>query len=124
MISCPACGTGPIKPDVVFFGETVPRERVDACFAALDAADALVVLGSSLKVMSGYRFVLHAARLGIPIAIVNQGQTRGDGLATVRVDAPLGAVVSALVDRVCPTSADVEWQTQAATGCAGIAPGR
>ena len=124
MISCPACGTGPMKPDVVFFGETVPRERVDACFAALDAADALVVLGSSLKVMSGYRFVLHAARLGIPIAIVNQGETRGDGLATVRVDSPLGAVLSALADRVCPTSPDVEWQTQAATGCAGIAPGR
>ena len=100
MMDCPGCGTGPIKPDVVFFGETVPRDRVDASFAALDAADALLVLGSSLTVMSGYRFVLHAAKLGIPIAIVNQGSTRGDALATVRIDAPLGKTLARLAAQV------------------------
>lgn len=114
MVDCPACGGGPLKPDVVFFGETVPRDRVDACFAAVDAADALLVLGSSLKVMSGYRFVLHAAKLGLPIAIVNQGLTRGDALATVRVDAPLGVVLSDLAARIDAG----RWQTRAATGAA------
>ena len=66
---------------------------VDACARA-----SLLVLGSSLTVMSGYRFVLHAAKLGIPVAVVNQGPTRGDAQATVRVDAPLGEVVPRLVD--------------------------
>lgn len=97
MIDCPACGTGPLKPDVVFFGETVPRPRVERCFELVDGAAALLVLGSSLKVMSGYRFVLRARRLGLPIAIVNQGPTRGDGHCDLRVDAPLGAVLPALV---------------------------
>lgn len=100
MLDCPACGVGPTKPDVVFFGETVPRERVDHCFAAVDAADALLVLGSSLTVMSGYRFVLHAAKLGVPIAIVNQGPTRGDALADVRIDAALGPALAELVRRL------------------------
>lgn len=122
MIDCTSCGGGPIKPDVVFFGETVPRERVDACFAAVDAADALLVLGSSLKVMSGYRFVLHAARLGIPIAIVNSGATRADALATVRVDAPLGVVLPELVDRV--DGADREWARRWQTRAAASGPGR
>lgn len=114
MVDCPACGAGPLKPDVVFFGETVPRNRVDDCFAAVDAADALLVLGSSLKVMSGYRFVLHAAKLGLPVAIVNQGLTRGDALATVRVDAPLGVVLTDLAARVTAG----RWQTRAETGAA------
>ena len=96
MVDCALCGSGPLKPDVVFFGETVPRGRVDTCFALVSDARALVVLGSSLTVMSGYRFVRHAARLAIPIVIVNQGPTRGDGLASVRVDAPLGAVLRSL----------------------------
>ncbi len=121
MIDCPSCGVGPIKPDVVFFGETVPRERVDVCFAAVDAADALLVLGSSLKVMSGYRFVLHAARLGIPIAIVNSGATRADALATVRVDAPLGVVLPDLAERVDHNDRGWarEWQTRAAASGPG-----
>jgi NAD-dependent SIR2 family protein deacetylase len=88
-VDCAGCG-GLLKPDVVFFGETVPRERVQACFALVEAARALLVLGSSLSVMSGRRFVLRAASLGIPVAIVNQGPTRGDAYATVRLDAPLG----------------------------------
>ena len=87
-----------LKPDVVFFGETVPADRVAASFRLLDAANSLLVLGSSLKVMSGYRFVLRAAKLGIHVAIVNQGPTRGDEHATVRVDAPLGSVLRSLAD--------------------------
>jgi NAD-dependent SIR2 family protein deacetylase len=96
---CARCG-GRLKPDVVFFGETVPAGRVAHCFALVDAASALLVLGSSLKVMSGYRFVLRAAKLGLPVAIVNQGITRGDAAAAVRVDAPLGRVLPALVARL------------------------
>jgi NAD-dependent SIR2 family protein deacetylase len=96
MVDCAGCG-GTLKPDVVFFGETVPRERVLAAFDLVDAARALLVLGSSLAVHSGRRFVTHAARRGIPVAIVNQGPTRGDDRATVRVDGPLGDTLSALV---------------------------
>jgi NAD-dependent SIR2 family protein deacetylase len=100
MVGCLACGDGPLKPDVVFFGETVPRDRVDRCFGLVESAGSLVVLGSSLTVMSGYRFVLRAAELGIPVAIVNVGPTRGDAKADVRVDAPLGVVLPALAARL------------------------
>jgi NAD-dependent SIR2 family protein deacetylase len=100
MVDCLACGGGPLKPDVVFFGETVPRDRVDRCFGLVDGASSLVVLGSSLTVMSGYRFVIHAAKRGIPVAIVNAGTTRGDAKADVRVDAPLGDVLPALARRL------------------------
>jgi len=78
---------GPLKPDVVFFGENVPRERVDRCYALVDRARALLVAGSSLAVLSGLRFVRHAHRTGIPVVLVNRGTTRGDDLATVRLDA-------------------------------------
>ena len=98
-VDCTACG-GVLKPDVVFFGETVPADRVARCFALVESSRALVVLGSSLTVMSGYRFVLHAAKLGIPVAIVNAGVTRGDAKAAVRVDAPLGQVLPELVERL------------------------
>jgi NAD-dependent SIR2 family protein deacetylase len=100
MVDCLTCGAGPLKPDVVFFGETVPRERVDHCFERVDGASCLLVLGSSLTVMSGYRFVLRAAKLGIPVAIVNVGPTRGDAKADVRVDAPLGEVLPELARRL------------------------
>jgi NAD-dependent SIR2 family protein deacetylase len=93
---CLGCG-GVLKPDVVFFGENVPRDRVDACFAQVAASSALIVLGSSLTVMSGFRYVRHASSLGIPVVIVNQGATRGDVLATAVLDAPLGATLTALV---------------------------
>jgi NAD-dependent SIR2 family protein deacetylase len=88
----PACAgcDGILKPDVVFFGENVPPARVERCYAAVDAlADnggALLVAGSSLTVMSGFRFVRRAAKAGVPVVIVNRGQTRGDDLATYRVD--------------------------------------
>jgi NAD-dependent SIR2 family protein deacetylase len=101
-VACAHCGQDALKADVVFFGETVPRERVEESFALVDAARALLVLGSSLAVMSGYRFVLHAAKRGIPVAIVNAGPTRGDAKADVRVDAPLGDVLPAVVDSVVP----------------------
>jgi NAD-dependent deacetylase sirtuin 4 len=93
--SCVACG-GTIKPDVVFFGESVPPPKVEAAYAMVEEADALLVVGSSLTVFSGYRFVRRAAERGMPIAIVNLGETRGDPYATVRVDAPAGLVLEAL----------------------------
>jgi NAD-dependent SIR2 family protein deacetylase len=96
VVDCLSCG-GLLKPDVVFFGENVPRARVEECFALVSASSALVVLGSSLTVMSGLRYVRRAASLGIPVLIVNQGTTRGDDLATARFDAPLGAALTALV---------------------------
>ena len=98
-VGCAACG-GILKPDVVFFGETVPADRVARCFSLVEGAGALLVLGSSLTVMSGYRFVLHAARRGIPVAIVNGGVTRGDAKAALKLDAPLGEVLPALVGRL------------------------
>jgi NAD-dependent SIR2 family protein deacetylase len=100
MVECLACGDGPLKPDVVFFGETVPRPRVDTCFELLEGSRALLVLGSSLTVMSGYRFVLRAAKLGIPVAVVNLGPTRGDAKTDGRVDAPLGVVLPELARRL------------------------
>jgi NAD-dependent SIR2 family protein deacetylase len=103
-VGCGYCSSDLLKPDVVFFGENVPRARVDACYAQVEAARSLLVLGSSLTVMSGLRFVRRAAALGIPVAIVNQGPTRGDELATLKVDAPLGAVLSGLAADYLPTS--------------------
>jgi NAD-dependent SIR2 family protein deacetylase len=85
---------------VVFFGENVPRTRVDECFSLVSASSALVVLGSSLTVMSGLRYVRHAASLGIPVVIVNQGATRGDELAAARLDAPLGSTLTGLTSEL------------------------
>ena len=100
-VDCTRC-RGLLKPDVVFFGESVPRDRVQACFALVERARALVVLGSSLSVMSGRRFVLRAVKHGVPVAIVNQGVTRGDDCASVRVNAPLGTTLAAVVRSVVP----------------------
>jgi NAD+-dependent protein deacetylase sirtuin 4 len=96
----PACVRcqGVLKPHVVFFGEGVPRERVDRAFAAVDAAEALLIVGSSLAVFSGFRFARHAARTDTPVAIVNLGETRADALAAVRLEAPAGAVLPPLVE--------------------------
>ena len=96
VVDCEQCG-GVLKPDVVFFGENVPKPRVASCYDLVAGAAALVVLGSSLTVMSGYRYVRHAASLGIPVVIVNQGETRGDVLAAATIDAPLGATLTAAV---------------------------
>jgi NAD-dependent SIR2 family protein deacetylase len=94
-VDCLSCD-GLLKPDVVFFGEPVPKERAQRAFEAVDRARTLLVLGSSLTVMSGYRFVLHAKKHGKTVAIVNQGPTRGDAHADVRLDAPLGSTLAAL----------------------------
>jgi NAD-dependent SIR2 family protein deacetylase len=96
VVDCEQCG-GVLKPDVVFFGENVPKPRVASCYDLVAGASGLVVLGSSLTVMSGFRYVRHAASLGIPVVIVNQGETRGDVLAAATIDAPLGATLTAAV---------------------------
>jgi NAD-dependent SIR2 family protein deacetylase len=95
VVDCTSCG-GVLKPDVVFFGENVPRPRVASCFEVVSSSSALVVLGSSLTVMSGLRYVRHAASIGVPVMIVNQGATRGDSLAAATIDAPLGATLTAV----------------------------
>ncbi len=92
---CATCG-GMLKPDVVFFGESVPKQRVAASFAALEQADAMLVLGSSLMVYSGFRFVQAAAQAGKPIAAINMGRTRADDLFTLKVAQPVGQTLLAL----------------------------
>jgi len=83
---CPACG-GTLKPDFVYFGENVPKDRVERSYAMVDEAAALVVAGSSLTVMSGLRFVRHAAKENKPVVIINRGTTRGDEKATIKLEA-------------------------------------
>ncbi|MFF3228562.1 NAD-dependent protein deacetylase [Nocardia suismassiliense] len=97
MVDCASCG-GMLKPDIVYFGENVPKERVAAAFELVDEADALLVAGSSLTVMSGLRFVRHAAKTGRPVVIVNHGPTRGDELATCLLDAGCSSALVALAD--------------------------
>ena len=92
---CAACG-GMLKPHVVFFGEGVPPQRVEEAFAVLDDADALLVVGSSLMVYSGYRFAQAAARAGKPIAAVNIGRTRADDLLSLKVERPCGEALAAV----------------------------
>lgn len=97
-----ACG-GPLKPDVVFFGENVPADRVARCYAAVEALGtdgALLVVGSSLTVMSGLRFVKRAAQHGTPIVIVNRGETRGDPLATYKLEVGCSDFLAQLCGRV------------------------
>jgi len=97
--ACESCG-GILKPDVVFFGENVPKPRVERCYAAVDALDpstgALLVLGSSLTVMSGFRFARHAAKHGIPVVIVNRGSTRADDLASYKLEVGTSEFAGAL----------------------------
>jgi NAD-dependent SIR2 family protein deacetylase len=93
VVDCLTCG-GVLKPDVVFFGENVPPGRVAFCYDLVAGSRSLIVLGSSLTVMSGLRYVRHAAKLGLPVAIVNQGTTRGDEFAAVTLDAPLGPTLA------------------------------
>lgn len=92
---CPHCG-GVLKPDVVFFGENVPKPRVLLAYEMLGRADALVVVGSSLTVFSGYRFVVRAAKEGKPVVILNDGETRGDAQATLKCAGRLGELLPEL----------------------------
>jgi NAD-dependent SIR2 family protein deacetylase len=94
--ACPACG-GVLKPDVVFFGDTVPRPRVQQAMEALERSDAVLVLGSSLMLYSGYRFCDRAHRLGKPIAAVNLGRTRADPLLSLKVQRPCAEALRDLV---------------------------
>ena len=95
VVGCEACG-GPLKPEVVFFGGSVPEPTLTAAWEMLSIGEVLVVVGSSLTVYSGFRFVRHAHEVGVPIGIVNIGPTRGDELAAVRVSAPVGRVLPRL----------------------------
>jgi NAD-dependent SIR2 family protein deacetylase len=99
VVDCTECG-GTLKPDVVYFGESVPGERVSASFALLESASLLLVLGSSLTVYSGRRFVTRAAASGIPVAIVNDGPTRGDDVAAVKLETPLGRTLEQIAELV------------------------
>jgi NAD-dependent SIR2 family protein deacetylase len=94
--SCRRCG-GVLKPDVVFFGENVPRDRVKAAFLHLHEADAMLIVGSSLMVYLGFRFVERAASLGKPVAAVNLGRTRADGLLALKVEQPCEAALGFLL---------------------------
>jgi NAD-dependent SIR2 family protein deacetylase len=101
---CPACG-GVLKPAVVFFGENVPRARVEAALSALERSDALLVVGSSLMVFSGYRFCLAARERGKPVAAVNLGRTRADEMLSLKVASDCGPALAAAVDALAPFDA-------------------
>lgn len=103
-VDCLRCG-GMLKPDIVYFGESVPKDRVAQAYSLVDDADALLVAGSSLTVFSGLRFVRHAAAAGKPVAIINRGTTRGDEFATVKLDAGCSELLVLLVDELAPIPA-------------------
>jgi NAD-dependent SIR2 family protein deacetylase len=97
VVACPNCA-GVLKPDVVFFGESVPTEKVAASFSAVEHADALLVAGTSLAVNSGLRFARRAAKLGKPVVIVNIGPTKADELANVKIEANTSTVLERLLN--------------------------
>ena len=94
---CDHCG-GILKPDVVFYGEGVPSDRVKACFDAVDRADAMLIAGSSLMVYSGYRFARRAHQNGIPVVAINRGVTRADDFLTIKLDQDCGSALEALIE--------------------------
>lgn len=98
-VDCPVC-SGMLKPDIVYFGETVAKQVVDQAYSLVDASAALLVAGSSLTVFSGYRFVRHAAARNMPVAIINRGPTRGDDLATVKVEAGCSPLLALLAEEL------------------------
>lgn len=99
--SCSVCG-GVLKPDVVFFGEFVPKEKFAEAAALVDSADALLIAGSSLVVNSGIRLLERASRRRVPIVIINRGETKGDSRATVKIDAGTSETLVALLERLGP----------------------
>lgn len=102
-LDCPSCG-GMLKPDIVYFGESVAKDVVQQALSLVDQADALLIAGSSLTVFSGYRFVRHAAALGMPIAIINRGPTRGDQHASVKVDGGCSELLTLLAEELSPAA--------------------
>jgi NAD-dependent SIR2 family protein deacetylase len=103
-LDCPRCA-GMLKPNIVYFGENVPKDVVAESYSLVDHADALLVAGSSLTVFSGYRFVRHAAARRIPIAIINRGSSRGDDLATIKVDGGCSELLVLLANELVNPSA-------------------
>ena len=99
LAACRRCG-GRLKPDVVFFGESVPRPRIDAAYALVDEGEVLVVAGSSLTVMSGLRFVRHQHKRGRPVVIINRGPTRGDEFATLKLETGCSETLQALASQL------------------------
>ncbi len=104
---CTRCSADRLRPDVVFFGDVVPRGTVQHCFALVEQAEGLLVLGSSLQVMSGLRFVRRAAKRDLPIVLVTRGRTRADDLVTLKWEAPLQEALPALAGRVIGGRANV-----------------
>ncbi len=101
MVDCLECG-GLLKPDIVYFGESVPKPRVATAYDLVDSADALLVVGSSLTVMSGLRFARHTAKSGRPVIILNRGRTRADDLAALTLDTGCAPVLTTLADALSP----------------------
>lgn len=97
--TCEVCG-GMLRPDIVYFGELIPRDTFAAAEEIIDGADTLVIAGSSLTVNSGVRLVERARRGGLPIVIINRGATKGDSRAAVKIDAGVGPVLSAMAERL------------------------
>ncbi|MCQ1947317.1 MULTISPECIES: NAD-dependent protein deacetylase [unclassified Arthrobacter] len=104
---CPVCG-GMLKPDFVYFGENVPKDRVARAFSVVDDAGALLVAGSSLTVMSGLRFVRYAAKAGKPVVIINRGSTRGDPLATLKIDMGVSTALTWLAENLPDLPAEAQ----------------
>ena len=103
--ACAACG-GILKPAVVFFGESVPKDRVQRCRDALAGSDAVLVVGSSLMVFSGFRFVREAHQRGLPVAAINQGRTRADELLHHKFDTDCAPALERALQRLAPILAD------------------
>lgn len=103
-ISIPKCEycAGILKPDVVFYGENVPANRVKNCFAALESSDAVLVVGSSLMVYSSFRFIRRAHEMDLPIVILNQGVTRADDLLVNKIEQECGTALSMVAQKLCP----------------------
>jgi NAD-dependent SIR2 family protein deacetylase len=104
MVDCERCG-GMLKPDIVYFGENVPKPRVADAYDLVDSADVLLAAGSSLTVMSGLRFVRHAAKSARPVIILNRGRTRGDTLATLTLDTGCSELLTTLAATLTPVAA-------------------
>lgn len=103
IVHCPVCASDLLKPDVVMFGEAVPKATVQECFDLVERAGSLLVVGSSLMVMSGYRFVRRAVAAGVPVVVFNTGHTRaGDEEVAARIEAPLGESLVALQQELAP----------------------
>lgn len=99
--ACERCG-GVLKPNIVYFGENVPKDRVERAYAMVDASDALLAAGTSLAVQSGLRLVKRAARAGKPVVVINRGVTRGDEFATLRLNAGTSEALTYLAERLAP----------------------